>query len=154
MGRLLGRNRHAQWGSAVALTAKKKPQMSYRKLWSSALAETWVLAHKNENIYLNWDAAARRNVKIFDLAHEAANAALTLPQFAAAFTEDDLKANRVPPDGISQRVVRSYFPGRSGDVFLVPKPYYVATDKTTGHGTPYSYDTNVPVILCGAFFKP
>ena len=116
--------------------------------------ETWVLAHNNENIYLDWDAAARRKVPISDLAHEAAKAALTLSQIAAAFTEDDLKMNRVGPDAISQRVVRNYFAGRTGDVFLVPKPYYVSSDKTTGHGTPYSYDTNVPVILWGPFFAP
>jgi predicted AlkP superfamily pyrophosphatase or phosphodiesterase len=51
----------------------------------------------------------------------------------------------------------SYFPGRSGDLLIVPKPYYLvasspagkARDFGTGHGTPYYYDQHVPVLLMG-----
>ena len=51
----------------------------------------------------------------------------------------------------------SYFPGRSGDLLIVPKPYWLATsgaadkprDYGTGHGTPYYYDQHVPIIFMG-----
>jgi predicted AlkP superfamily pyrophosphatase or phosphodiesterase len=56
----------------------------------------------------------------------------------------------------------SYFPGRSGDILIVPKPYwefaywgfaYWGKDekKKTGtvHGTPYYYDQHVPILLMG-----
>jgi hypothetical protein len=50
----------------------------------------------------------------------------------------------------------SYFEGRSGDLFIVSKPYWLPSgrvDKTrdfgTGHGTPYNYDQHVPVLLMG-----
>src|SRR5229473_1624846 len=50
-----------------------------------------------------------------------------------------------------------YFPGRSGDLFIVPKAYWLmdgtAAGKTrsygTGHGTPYNYDQHVPILLMG-----
>ena len=50
-----------------------------------------------------------------------------------------------------------YFPGRSGDLLIVPKPYYLVAgapegkprDFGTGHGTPYSYDQHVPVLFMG-----
>jgi hypothetical protein len=51
----------------------------------------------------------------------------------------------------------SYFPGRSGDLFIVPKPYWLM-DSTpagetrsygTGHGVPYNYDQHVPVLFMG-----
>jgi predicted AlkP superfamily pyrophosphatase or phosphodiesterase len=52
----------------------------------------------------------------------------------------------------------SYFPGRSGDLLIVPKPYYLVAwspagkprDYGTGHGTPYDYDQRVPVVFMGS----
>jgi arylsulfatase A-like enzyme len=117
-------------------------------------AEKWLVAYEDQNIYLNYDAATRHGLKITDLARAAADAALSLPQFAFAFTEEDLKSGRLPSDPLFQRVRRSYFSGRTGDVLLVQKPYYVSNDTTTGHGSPYNYDSNVPVILWGPFFTP
>jgi predicted AlkP superfamily pyrophosphatase or phosphodiesterase len=56
----------------------------------------------------------------------------------------------------------SYFPGRSGDLFIVPKPYWLmdgtVAGKTrsygTGHGTPYKYDQRVPILLMGYGIQP
>ena len=61
-----------------------------------------------------------------------------------------------------------YFQDRSGDLFIVPKPYWLMSlsrpdktrDRGTGHGTPYNYDQHVPVLLMGwgiehgEFFRP
>src|SRR5262245_54177034 len=115
-------------------------------------AEKWVLAYEDQNLYLDHAAAARRNVKVADLARAAADAVLTLPEYARAFTEEDLKTGSLPLESLSQRIGRNYFPGRTGDVLIVQKPYYVSSDNTTGHGSPYSYDSNVPVIFWGASF--
>jgi hypothetical protein len=73
---------------------------------------------------------------------------------AGAYTAEDFESGRIGGDVISQRIARSYYRGRTGDVLIVQKPYYVASKKSTGHGSPYSYDTNVPVILWGAWFAP
>jgi predicted AlkP superfamily pyrophosphatase or phosphodiesterase len=48
----------------------------------------------------------------------------------------------------------SYLPGRSGDFVIVPKPYWIVDATGTTHGTPFSYDTRVPVVLMGAGIKP
>jgi arylsulfatase A-like enzyme len=116
--------------------------------------ETWVRAYQNENLYLDRSAASRHNINPTELARAAADAALTLPEFAAAYTEEDFKGYRFASDAVSQRIARNYFPGRTGDVLLVPKPYYLGSQSTSGHGTPYSYDTNVPVIFWGQSFAP
>jgi predicted AlkP superfamily pyrophosphatase or phosphodiesterase len=50
-----------------------------------------------------------------------------------------------------------FFPSRSGDLLIVPKPYWVwdyspvgqASRGGTSHGTPYYYDQRVPVIFMG-----
>src|SRR5260370_38823283 len=56
----------------------------------------------------------------------------------------------------------SYFPGRSGDLFILPKPYWLLDDTPlgkprsygTGHGVPYNYDQHVPVLLMGFGIQP
>jgi hypothetical protein len=62
------------------------------------------------------------------------------------------------PQSSDDPVVRaarlSQFPGRSGDVILVPKAYWLMSTGTTTHGTYYGYDRHVPVVLYGAGVKP
>jgi predicted AlkP superfamily pyrophosphatase or phosphodiesterase len=56
----------------------------------------------------------------------------------------------------------SYFSGRSGDLFILPKPYWLLDGTPigkqrsygTGHGVPYNYDQHVPVLLMGFGIQP
>ena len=57
-------------------------------------------------------------------------------------------------DPITRAAARSYFIGRSGDLVLLPRAYWVTSDSTTTHGTGHRYDTHVPVILFGYGIKP
>jgi arylsulfatase A-like enzyme len=116
--------------------------------------EKWVRAYESENVYLDPVAAERRRVSVAEVSRVAADAVRTLPQIAAAYTADDFESGRISEDTISQRVARSYYRGRTGDVLVIPKPYFTASKKSSGHGSPYSYDTNVPVILWGSWFVP
>jgi hypothetical protein len=45
----------------------------------------------------------------------------------------------------------SFYPERSGDLFVVVKPYHLLTTYATGtaHGTPHEYDTHVPLLVAG-----
>lgn len=61
------------------------------------------------------------------------------------------------PDAVAIRL--SYAPGRSGDVLVVPaegamfdSPEHDGTG--TGHGTPYGYDTRVPLVAWGVGIRP
>jgi predicted AlkP superfamily pyrophosphatase or phosphodiesterase len=58
-------------------------------------------------------------------------------------------------DPIGSRVLRGFNPERSGDLIFVQKEFYYLGDSAdpTSHGTPYAYDTHVPVILMGRGIK-
>ena len=54
---------------------------------------------------------------------------------------------------------RGYFPGRSGQVFVVPKQGWFVTSRDPlynfMHGSPWEYDVRIPILLYGApFVKP
>ena len=48
----------------------------------------------------------------------------------------------------------SHFEGRSGDIKVLARAYWLYSTSTTTHGTGHGYDTRVPVILFGAGIKP
>ena len=52
-------------------------------------------------------------------------------------------------DRITQQVARSYYRGRSGDLVIIPKPYWYTWIRAGDHGTGYDYDTRVPLVLAG-----
>ena len=71
----------------------------------------------------------------------------------------------VPLPGASGRqqwlemFARGYFPGRSGQIFVIPREGDVITDRDPlygfMHGSPWEYDVHIPLLLHGApFVKP
>jgi arylsulfatase A-like enzyme len=48
----------------------------------------------------------------------------------------------------------TFFAPRSGDLYIVQEPYDLFDATGTSHGTPYDYDTHVPVIFLGPGIKP
>ena len=62
---------------------------------------------------------------------------------------DDLSERRLTADPVARAVSLSYYPGRSGDLIVVPRPYWVPSNPATMHGTFHQYDRRVPVILFG-----
>jgi predicted AlkP superfamily pyrophosphatase or phosphodiesterase len=83
--------------------------------------------------------------------------ALTQPGVAAVYRAEEVAGRPATQSPTLRAFANSYFPGRSGDLFILPKPYWLMdgtpTGKTrsygTGHGVPYNYDQHVPVLLMG-----
>lgn len=123
----------------------------------AASGEKWVSFYEFPNVYLNHKLIAARNLDEAEAARRAARALLELPGFAAAFTAADLAGCQPSPE-LAGKVCRSFYPPRAGDIYLVFKPYWIYELKSaptgTGHGSPYPYDTHVPLILMGGAFRP
>ncbi len=84
-------------------------------------------------------------------ARVVADSAASNPWLAAGFAADDVLAGR-KAGALARQVALGFFVGRSGDVVLVPRPYvYFGTGPTyrASHGTPYRYDTHVPLVFYG-----
>lgn len=107
----------------------------------------------NPSVYLDEPAILAKGLKLEDVERAAAEALLRLPGFAAAFTRSDLLAGRVPDTPIAKMILRSFHARRSGHLLLVQSPawalYHDPTENTAMHGSPYAYDTHVPVVFRG-----
>lgn len=54
-------------------------------------------------------------------------------------------------DPLDRRTYRSWHAENGGDLIVVTEPYWLDTDNlATTHGTPYRYDSHVPMILYGS----
>lgn len=113
--------------------------------------EKWVLSFTYGNAYLDEAAAARHKVSMEEIERVASQAVTKLPGVAECFTYTQLLSGRFPNNPLSQSVAKGFFASRNGNLIVVPRPFYLlASVDATTHGTPYSYDTHVPVILYGA----
>lgn len=74
---------------------------------------------------------------------------------ANAYSENVLRQGSYGEEGIKGMVIRGYNPKRCGDVVLVLEPgWYPATRiEGTSHGSPYTYDTHVPMVFYGNGIK-
>jgi predicted AlkP superfamily pyrophosphatase or phosphodiesterase len=77
---------------------------------------------------------------------------LDQPSVVAAFTRDELQRPG-PADKLFQQVQRTFHHERSGDVLFVLAPYTVPGARGTTHGSPWHYDTHVPLLLVGSGIK-
>lgn len=117
--------------------------------------EKWVHQFLNSNIYFDDAAIERRKAPREEVERTACAALLKIEGIGACFTRTDLVAGATQSSKIAVAVGRGYHPARNGDVVIVPQPYYFFSEGLgTTHGTPYSYDTHVPVILFGAGVVP
>jgi predicted AlkP superfamily pyrophosphatase or phosphodiesterase len=78
---------------------------------------------------------------------------------ATAVTSEDIANNRVADSRVNELIRNNYHPLRSGDVYMVfgPRTYINNMDGLTiasTHGSPWRYDTHVPVIFAGHNLKP
>ena len=94
--------------------------------------------------------------------HAVLDAARTMPGVASCFAPEDVNAGNTTLSDPRRAFTLSYFAGRSGDLFVLQKPYWLLESSAadakqptgTGHGTPYYYDQRVPIFFMGFGIQP
>jgi len=105
-------------------------------------------------IYLNHEEIAKKKLKLADVQNAIADEIAKIKGVAFAVSSSDIAANRVPDTHVMQMIKNNYHPARSGDVYIVfaPRSYINDMDGlqiASTHGSPWRYDTHVPIIFAG-----
>jgi hypothetical protein len=108
------------------------------------------------NIYLDDGQITQRRLNRDEVEDALASWLPSQPGVARAYTAHQLRKGIPAEDAIGQRVSKSFYAERSGDVILVEKPYHLLTTllTSTNHGTPHEYDTHVPLVVFGPGVLP
>lgn len=113
----------------------------------------WLLPSAPNMQYLNLDLIATKKLDRAEVERTAAEAALTENHIARVYTHTQLVQGNVQQDSISRAFTLGFYGPRSGDIMILQDPYYLFEATGTSHGTPYGYDTHVPVIFFGPGIK-
>ena len=109
----------------------------------------------NDQIFLNHEAfqgaPKTSGLDFFIVAELIGKYLMTFDGIANYYTEGVLRQGRFDEGGIKGMMIRGYHAKRSGDVVFVLEPAWMdawAVQGTT-HGSPYAYDTHVPIVFFG-----
>ena len=82
----------------------------------------------------------------------------SFPGVARVFRADELSHPFANLDDPTERsAAANFYPGRSGDLIIALRPYYIFSTSSAGgasHGAGYPYDQNVPIFLLGQGIRP
>jgi predicted AlkP superfamily pyrophosphatase or phosphodiesterase len=120
--------------------------------------QDWVLAFADFNLYLNPDALAASDCGPEQIRRMAARTLSTTSGIYGAFTRNQIEEGRLPDTNPSRRLYGAYHPKRSGDVLVITDPFCFTEESPlkhlTTHGSPYAYNTSVPLLLTGPGIRP
>jgi arylsulfatase A-like enzyme len=73
---------------------------------------------------------------------------------ARVYTRDQMLQGAVDEDRFGRRVLNGFNAQRSGDLEILLEPNWMRSATGTTHGTPYNYDSHIPLVLMGPRIKP
>ncbi|CAM3009538.1 Predicted pyrophosphatase or phosphodiesterase, AlkP superfamily [Flavobacterium succinicans] len=108
-----------------------------------------ILNYSNFNIYLNRDMVKAKGLELTSVKNTFKSFVLGFSSIKRVYTDDEVLASS-GGDYYLDFIFRGFDPKQNGDLVLVHKTGYMEYNETgTTHGTPNSYDTNVPLLFYG-----
>ncbi len=110
----------------------------------------WVAGLSASTLALDRALIMRSEVDAGAVARQARSLLLAEPGVAAAYTREELLDGKRSGEPLFEPMRRSWHAGLSGDVQFALKPNWMfGTGSGATHGSPYDYDTHVPLMLWG-----
>ncbi len=115
-------------------------------------AEDWIESFEPPNLYLNLNAIDKQKYRQPDVEALSAKMAHSIAGVGEVYTAAQFFTNQLPSGPLMDAVRKSYYWGRSGELFVMPRPGHIFISESTGTttGSPYNYDTQVPLIISGS----
>ena len=114
----------------------------------------WIIGGWESGFYFDQNLIRKHKLNPADVENEAARAVATLPYVERTYTRTELLERKAMASRVDDYVARSFFPERGPDLFVILKPYWLFGTEGTSHGSPWDYDTHVPLVFFGADIHP
>ncbi|MFL5091665.1 MAG: alkaline phosphatase family protein [Xanthobacteraceae bacterium] len=113
----------------------------------------------NPNLYVDYRLVEARGLNRVEVESAAQAFLRSYPGVEAVFTRTQLETGQLPNTKLGRQVTLAWHQQISGDIVVMNKPnWYLFAKPTTyasTHGSPWSYDTNVPLAMYGPnWIKP
>ena len=108
-----------------------------------------ILNYSNFNVFFNKEILKNKELDLGKVKQSFAAFLMTQQHVKRVYTEEEVLANS-GSDYFLNCIAKGYDVTQSGDLVILDKPGFIEYKQTgTSHGTPYSYDTHVPLIFFG-----
>ena len=119
------------------------------------LGEELIEAFYQPYLYLNQDLIRAKGLDQAEVEQAVAAELLKFDGVAYAISSTALRTDSLPDTLMTRSILRNFHPKRSGDIYLVFEPNVFINDfdgliVASTHGSPWRYDTFVPLIFAGA----
>jgi predicted AlkP superfamily pyrophosphatase or phosphodiesterase len=133
------------WDKAGAIKTLKK---------RFGIGEELITTYFHPYIYLNRKVIAEKGLNLAEVERAVAEELTRFDGVALALSSSALSVGMVPDTPLIQSILRNYNRNRSGDIYVVFEPNRFINDfdglkVATTHGSPWRYDTYVPIIFAG-----
>ena len=110
-------------------------------------------------VYLNRNLIREKGLDQAEVEKSVADELVKFDGVAAAVSSTALRNASLPNTVLMRAILRNFHPKRSGDIYVVFEPNVFISDfdgltVASTHGSPWRYDTFVPVMFAGAGLKP
>lgn len=105
-------------------------------------------------LYIDAERIADAKLDMTEVEQAIASALTNLNGIALAVASSSLFTQQ--NSWLLEKVRRNFHVSRSGDIYIIQEPYWFLFDKgpvTAMHGSPWQYDTHVPIIFAGPSIK-
>ncbi|MDH4149261.1 MAG: alkaline phosphatase family protein, partial [Betaproteobacteria bacterium] len=122
------------------------------------MGEELIEAFFQPYIYLNHKLIREKGLDQGEVEKAVAAELEKFDGVAAAVSSSALRSASLPDTALMRSILRNFHPKRSGDIYVVFEPNVFINDfdgltVASTHGSPWRYDTFVPVIFAGAGLK-
>lgn len=125
-------------------------EASMRKFSTDTYKKDFVLKYYNFNVFLDKDEIGKtKDLDILKVRQSFKEFLEKQIQVKRVYTGEEILANS-GNDYYLNFIAKGYDSAEKSDLVILDKPGYIEYKETgTSHGTPYSYDTNVPCLFYG-----
>jgi predicted AlkP superfamily pyrophosphatase or phosphodiesterase len=118
------------------------------------IAEELISGFNHPYIYLNNDILRKQGLDADEVSRAIAKELAKFNGVAYAVPSIDLIEGKMPDTRLYRQILRNFNPKRSGDIYLVLEPQWFVNEfdgltVASTHGSPWRYDTFVPIIFAG-----
>lgn len=127
------------------------PIESELKIWlkTQTSIDSNIIGIFNDQVYLNESALKANGTSITETELLVADWLLSVKGIHSSITASDLRRNEYTT-GTNHFIQKGFHPKRSGNVAITLEPNWIEYHQTgTTHGSPYNYDTRVPMLWYG-----
>jgi predicted AlkP superfamily pyrophosphatase or phosphodiesterase len=123
------------------------------------IGEELIKAFFQPYVYLDRELIRKKGLEQGTVEQAVAEELEKFDGVAAAVSSTALRTGRQPDTLLMRSILRNFHPKRSGDIFLVFEPNIFINDfdgleVASTHGSPWRYDTFVPVMFAGVGVQP